>query len=164
MPDPTILYSTATLLAYRIAKLYYSDIHYVWCSPVFDGRRASAYGHTVPPTSSPCEIYWGLHQEASRGDRHSAKISDNRTGIIRGAQAKRARGVVDEETERQIIAATELATPADFKPVLFVMPFGRVKRLIHSVPVQDRAHPLSAEYLIPELPGRLFDVIEFGNA
>jgi hypothetical protein len=158
-----ILYSTASFLAYRIANEFYRDVHYAWCSPVFDGRAASKLGPTVPPTSSPCEIYWGLHQEVSRGDRHSAKISDNRTGIVRGAQYKRKMGIIDAAKEREIIDATEAAETRDFRPLLFVIPFGKVKALIESVPVKSRAHPLSAECLIPLLPGRLFDVIEFGN-
>jgi len=35
-----------------------------------------------------------------------------------------------------------------------------VKQLVQEVPVSRRAHPLSAEYIIEELPGDRFDLIE----
>lgn len=163
MPDPTVLYSASTFLAYRIAQQYYKDVHYVWCSPVFDGRTSGPLDPTVPPTSSPCEIYWSLHQEVSRGDRHSAKITENRAGIIRGAQFKRKIGVINEEIESDIIAATELAETRDFRPLMLIIPYAKVKRLIEKVPIKSRAHPLSVECLISSLPGKLFSVIEFGG-
>jgi hypothetical protein len=163
MRAPPILYSTASFLAYRIANEYYKDVHYAWCSPIFDGRTAPRLGPSVPPTSSPCEIYWGLHQEVFRGDRHSSKITDNRAGIVRGAQYKRKVGVIDADKEREIIEAAEAAETRDFRPLLFISPYSKVRNLIEVVPVHSRAHPLSAECLIPLLPGRFFDVIELGN-
>jgi hypothetical protein len=158
-----VLYSTSTFLAYHIARRYYRDVHYAWCSPIFDVRSVNRLGPAVPPTSSPCEIYWNLHEESGRGDRHSARIADNRAGIIRGAQYKRKSDVIDEDTESDIIQATGMAEARDFRPVLFVIPYQAVKRRIEKVPVSSRANPLSQECLIPLLPGKLFDVIELGN-
>ncbi len=159
-----VLYSTSTFLAYHIARQYYEDVHYAWCSPIFDGRSSSRLGPAVPPTSSPCEIYWNLHEEVARGDRHSSKIADNRAGIIRGAQYKRKSGVIEDETESDIIQATQMAEARDFRPLLFVIPYQAVRRRIEKVPIASRASLLSQEFLIPLLPGRLFDVIEFGSA
>ena len=164
MPDPILLYSTASSLAYRIAKRYYGDIHYAWCSPIFDGRTTAHLALTVPPTSSPCEIYFSLQQEITRGDRHSAKLIDIRSGITRGAQAKLKEKVITKAEEQEIIEAVNLAAPNEFSPLLFVIPYAKVKRLIQTVPVAKRAHPLSLECLIPRLPGKSFDVLEFRGA
>jgi hypothetical protein len=40
------------------------------------------------------------------------------------------------------------------------MPYDKVAHLLKNVPVADRAHPLSVEFVIEELPRNLFDVIE----
>jgi hypothetical protein len=160
MTEPLLLYSTSSRLAYQIAQRYYKDVHYAWCSPVFDGRAASRFVASVPPTSSPCEIYWNLNEEARRGDRHSPRISNARAGIVLGAHSKRNAGIIDDETVADIIASVDLASPWEFRPLMFIMPYGRVRQLITKVPVQKRAHPLSLECLIVALPGRLFDVIE----
>ena len=102
-------------------------------------------------------------QEVDRGDRHSSKIIDCRSGIIRGAQAKRRNGIIDADTESDIIRAVETCETREFRPLLFVIPFAKVKKLVEKVPVSVRAHPLSSECLIPLLPGKCFDVIELGN-
>jgi hypothetical protein len=160
MKEPLLLYSTASRLAYQIAQRYYEDVHYAWCSPIFDGRAASRFGPGVPPTSSPCEIYWNLYEEVRRGDRHSPRLSSTRTGIVHGARTKRKAGIIDEETLTDIITSVELAPSWEFRPLMFLMPYSKVKKMITKVPVVERAHPLSLECLITSLPGRLFDVIE----
>lgn len=38
--------------------------------------------------------------------------------------------------------------------------YGRVPGLVKEVPVEERAHPLSQEYIIESLPRRLFDIIK----
>ena len=100
MADPILLYSTNTWLAYIIAQRFYNSEHYVWCTPFFDPRSLATYDATVPPTSSPSEIYRNLYEEARRGDRHSAKIKENQTGILRGANFKRGSGIITEEEEK----------------------------------------------------------------
>jgi hypothetical protein len=101
-------------------------------------------------------------REVDREDRHSSKVIDCRSGIIRGAQAKKKEGIIDADTESDILRAVELCGTREFRPLLFVIPFAKVKKLIEKVPVPARAHPLSSECLIPLLPGRCFDVIELG--
>ena len=127
MPDPLILYSTNTWLAYRIAQQYYGGTHYVWCTPYFDSRSLSGYDVYVPPTSSPSEIYHALHEEVRRGDQHSAKIKENKIGILKGATYKRESRVITEEDERDIAAIVDLAETRDFRPLLYIIPF----KLIH---------------------------------
>jgi hypothetical protein len=159
MPDPIVLYSTVTKLALNIARIYYGDVHYVWCAPVFDGRQGSEVDFIVPPTSSPYEIYLGLREEIRRGDTHSGKMKDNLGGILRGAEAKRQAGAISVKQEQEISEIVELAQPILYEPLMLVIPFAAVKGLVTVVPVRRRANPLSAELIIEALPRPLFDVI-----
>ncbi|MFL5311868.1 MAG: hypothetical protein ACJ79H_15640 [Myxococcales bacterium] len=159
MPDPLILYSTNTWLAYTIANRYYGEEHYVWCTPAFDPRQSAAVDVATPPTSSPSEIYHSLAAEVRRGDRHSAKIKENRTGILNGAGIKQATGIITKRQLAEISAIVRAAETRDFRPLLFLIPFVTAKQLTTKVPVGKRAHPLSVEYVIERLPRRLFDAI-----
>lgn len=49
-----------------------------------------------------------------------------------------------------------------FKPLIYVIPYTAVAAIAVEVPVSNRAHPLSVEYVIERLPGGLFDIIELG--
>ena len=161
MPDPLLLYSTNTWLAYIIAERFYSGEHYVWCTPYFDSRQKSPLATAVPPTSNPAEIYQNLFEEVSRGDRHSSKIKENRIGILRGAKIKKNQGVITDRQAKDIAAALGGAETRDFRSLIYVIPFYAVARArLVEVPVADRAHPLSVEYVIDRLPHKAFDVIE----
>ena len=159
MPNPLILYSTNTRLAYLISKRYYGNLHYVWCTPYFDSQSISAHDYTVPPTASPSEIYHSLYQEVIRDDRHSAEIRENKDGLRKGVIAKREAGIITEGQRQEIETILNRTGIQDFKPLLYVIPFNLVADLVDEVPVDERAHPLSVEYIIRELPRHLFDVI-----
>lgn len=161
--EALVLYSTNTWLAYMIGQRYYRNEHYVWCTPHFDPSRAGNLDSAVPPTSSPIEMYRGLAEEVSRRDRHSSKMEENRAGILRGANAKRSDGVIDALQESDIVSIVNLSDKGDFRPLLYVIPYQLVSSLIREPPPEDKAHPLSAEYVIDRLPRSLFDVIEFGK-
>jgi hypothetical protein len=49
-----------------------------------------------------------------------------------------------------------------FKPLIYVIPYTAVAAIAVEVPVSNRAHPLSVEYVIERLPGGWFDIIELG--
>lgn len=159
---PILLYSTNSWLAYSIAEAFYGGEHYVWCSPYFSPRSAPPYAN-VPPTSSPSAIYRALAAEVRAGDRHSAKIRDNRLGIARGAGAKREDGTLDSRQESEILEIVQSAEIRDFRPLLYVIPSHLVADLVEPVAVAERAHPLSTEYLIKRLPRGSFDVIDFDD-
>lgn len=159
MPDPIVLYSTVTKLAFNIARRYYHDIHYVWCAPIFDASKESDVDFIVPPTSSPYEIYRDFQKHVNRAEGHSHMIEENKAGILRGATAKRRAGIITPEQEQDIIATAEDAQHIWYEPLILVVPFAKVKKLISIPPVTMRASALSAEVIIPELPRRLFDVI-----
>ena len=160
MADPLVLYSTYSWLGYKINETSYRDQHYVWCTPHFDPRSRFAKESAVPPTSSPREIYDILYEECKRRDRHSPKIDQNRLGILRGADVKKRLGVVSTTQHEEISAIVTSAELGDFHPLLLVIPYAPVAAIIKQVPIKDRAHPLSQEYIVENLPRAYFDVLE----
>lgn len=160
MPDNLILYSTNTWLAFNVAERYFRHEHYVWCTPFFDSEGHPNYAYTVAPTSCPKEIYLSLYKEVMSRDQHSGKIKDNKVGILKGAAFKRAAGIISEEQEKEIAAVVDKAQHQDFKPLLYVIPYDKVVSLIKDVPVEEKAHPLSSEFVIESLPRDYFDIIE----
>ena len=159
MREPLLLYSTNTWLAYAIAERFYGGVHFAWCSPVFDGRKAAPYVN-IPPTSSPAELYRSLHREVDRGERHSDAIENNRKAVKRGAEAKRREGVITASQQAEIVRIIDRSELRDFRPVLYVIPFDRVRDTVVDVPVQERAHPLSVEYRVERLGRDTFDMLE----
>jgi hypothetical protein len=160
MTDHLILYSANTWPAYMIAERFYAGEHYVWCTPYFDSRQTSLRTSAVPPTSNPAEIYQNLYEEVRRGDRHSSKIKENRIGILRGAAIKKDQGIITDKQSKDIAAILDRAETRDFRPLIYVIPYSVVHAHLSEVPVADRAHPLSVEYIIDRLPRDEFDVIE----
>lgn len=161
MPDPLILYSINSWLAYIIAKRYYRHEHFVWCSPFFNSRTISSIDSTTPPTSNPYEIYCNWREEVRNGDRHSAKVKENKVGILKGATVKRQAGIISAEQERDIVSIVEIAETKEFRPLIYIIPFTAVSSILIEVPIKERAHPLSIEYVIESLPRDHFDIIEF---
>ena len=159
MQHPLILYSTNTRIAHMIAKHYYNDLHYVWCSPFSGSPTQNVFDRVEPPSSSPLRIYRSLHDDVTAPDLHSDKISQNRSGLIRGASAKRQAGVIDEKTERAIVAVVERAEINFFQPWLYVIPYAAAAALAKPVPMEQRAHPFSEEYIIESLPRAFFDIV-----
>ena len=158
---PIVLYSTNSWLAYIIAEQYYGGFHYIWCTPHFDPSAVPSINYTVPPSSSPAEIYRGLREDVKRGDRHSPKIAANKAGILRGMEYKVAAGEITTEQASEIASIVDAAEIQDFRPLIFVVPFSLAHELLRKVPVSQRAHPLSTEFIIDRLPRNRFDVIDF---
>ncbi len=158
-----VLYSTNSWLAYVISQRYYASDHYVWCTPYFDPSSVPSIDYTVPPSSSPAEIYRGLGEDVRRADRHSSKIAANKTGLVAGIQAKKRAGVITDEQANEIASIVEAAETRDFRPLVYVIPFTLVEDRIAGVPINQRANPLSVEFVIDKLPRHCFDVIDFNG-
>ena len=156
---PLVLYSANTWLAFQIAERYYRAQHYVWCTPYFDASNHASLTYTVPPSSSPAEICRGLRREIAGKERHSDKIKANKAGILRGAQAKLAEGAIEPGAVAEIADVVQAAEILDFAPLLYVIPYHLVTSKLATVPVGQRAHPLSVEFTIPALPRDCFDVL-----
>lgn len=161
MVKPLVLYSTNTWLAYRIAQAYYHEKHYVWCASCFTSNNVPFYDVTLPPSSTPGEIYFNLNEDIIRGDRHSAKIEMNKTGILKGANSKKNEGVINDNQRLEIYSIVKKAETLDFRPLIYVIPYQKVASMVKNVPIEDRAHPLSVEFKIHSLDRKQFDIIEF---
>lgn len=156
-----ILYSTMTTLAYNINKRYYKDLHYMWCTPYFGGDYQSPH-FTVPPSSSPLEIYTQLKREIDGSDFHNTKIKLNKRGIKKGADIMFQNGNITEEEYQEIIAITKLATNEQFRPLLCIIPRIEALPFYKKVEIKAKANPLSYEYILAELPLSAFDIIKIG--
>lgn len=160
MNHKRIYYSCCTSLAYFICERYYGQHHYVWCTPYFDPSSRMSQNNCVPPTSNPRDIYWSLKKEVEAGDMHSSKVSSTRRNIQNGADAKLRAGMINAGTHTEILEVVLRAELHDFRPLLLVIPGLPVCRLLRPVPVSQRAAALSEEFLIENLPRKLFDAIE----
>lgn len=161
--EQLFLYSTNTSLAYRIAKGYFGDFHYVWCSPFFDDSNVPRQDICLPSSSTPREIGRALLREINSGDRHSSKIEKNRKSLIYAAEVKLNDGVIDDSDYLEIKEIVETSELNEFRPLLFIISYSLVKELLKKAPVGMRANPLSEEYIIEKLPRSYFDFIPFSE-
>ena len=159
MNEPRILYSTNTLLAYKINKKYYQDIHYIWCAPEFGSAPIGGGKPGNPPTSRPLYRYRLLQEESQAGDLHSALIGEQKSGLRKGAESKLKAKVITKPERDEIIQVIDAAPLTEYKPLIYTMTFADVKKMAKRVPVAERAHPLSEEYIIEKLPGDAFDIL-----
>ncbi|MFN4248244.1 MAG: hypothetical protein ACK4EY_11000 [Flavipsychrobacter sp.] len=156
-----ILYSAMTTLAYNINKKYYDDKHYLWCTPYFGSDYQSPH-FTVPPSSSPIEIYNTFKKEIDGADLHNTKIKLNRKGIRIGADIMLKLGKITKEAHEEIITISKKATNEQFRPLLCIIPRLEAVPYYQKVDVKDRANPLSHEYILSNLPHSVFDIIKIG--
>lgn len=156
-----VLYSTMTAVAFNINKKYYGGLHYMWCTPYFGSDFESPH-FTVPPSSSPLEIYNTIKKEIDGADLHNSKIRLNRIGIRKGADAMLKLGRIDHEAHGEILVASKLAPMHQFKPLLCVI--SRIEAIPYykKIEIKGRANPLSHEYIVSSLPQSAFDVIRIG--
>lgn len=148
-------------LAYNINMKYYGGKHYMWCTPYFGSDFKSPH-FTVPPSSSPLDIYETLSKEIDGADLHGTKIALNRTGIRRGADIMFERGEIYEDIKREIHAISTVALPQQFRPLLCVISRVEAAPYHQKVEIADRANPMSHEYIVADLPQTAFDVIRIG--
>ena len=97
-----ILYSVGTYLAYKIAKRYYKNVHYVWCTTEFNASKQ-------PPTSNTSKICKRYLEQITTRDRHTKEIENNITGILRGAKAKFDNGIINEKDYNEIRSIVSVA-------------------------------------------------------
>lgn len=161
MPDPLVLYSANTQLAYRINEHFYGQIHFVWCSAFFSAPSPRSIDMEMPPSSTPCDICRNYLEDISRHDLHSRGLQDNRAGLQRGLKAKLAEGVITEKQYRELKKIIGKSALNEFRPFLYVIPFEGVRDLAEPVPPLQRAHPFSPEYKIERLPRSRFDVLDW---
>jgi hypothetical protein len=84
-------------------------------------------------------------------------------GLQKGVKEKFTQGAITEEQKNTIFAIIEKSKEKNFKlfsPLLYIIPFALVEEKAEPVPVEDRANPLSDEFIIKDLPRNLFDVVD----
>jgi len=160
MPDPLVLYSANTLLAYRINEHFYGQSHFVWCNPFFSASAASR-DVQMPPSSTPCDICRTYLNDIARRDWHSASLRDHKTGLKKGMDSKLAGRVITDDQYRELDEIVSKASLDDFRPLLYIIPFAGVRKLVEAVSPLQRAHPFSREYVIRYLPRSRFDVLDW---
>lgn len=101
-----------------------------------------------------------MRGDVKRGDLHSANVERLWKNILDGAAAKFKSGEISKVQYKEVGKILEGALLADFRPLLYIIPYQGVAKLVEEVPIEERAHPLSLELRIPALPRKLFDVIE----
>lgn len=148
------LYSVGTQLAYKIAKRYYGNVHYVWCTTEFNSL-------TQPPTSNPATICKRYLEQISTGDRHTKEIENNIVGILKGAKAKLNSGVIGKSEYNDIRSIVSAAEYEAFFPVLYIVESKKVKDRCIEVVVGDKASDNAVEYKVENLKEDEFEIISF---
>ncbi|MGI0014266.1 MAG: hypothetical protein ACREBU_12625 [Nitrososphaera sp.] len=156
-----VLYSTMTAVAFNVNMKYYGGLHYMWCTPYFGCDFESPH-FTVPPSSSPLEIYKQIAKEIEGADLHNSKIKLNRMGIRKGAETMMKRGKISPDACSEIIAISKIAPMHQFKPLLCIISRLEAVPYQQQVDVRSKANPLSHEYIVADLPHAAFDVIRIG--
>lgn len=149
-----LLYSVGTQLSYTIAKHYYGNVHFVWCSTNFN-----LLGQ--PPTSNPATICRRYLEQLSTGDRHMIDNERNMVGVLNGARAKRKSRVITRSEYNNIRSIVNCSYYKDFFPVLYIIDSEKVKDRCIEVATEDKASDDSIEYRIEDLKEGEFDVIFF---
>lgn len=144
-------------MAYKIAKLYYQDVHYVWCTTQFSSRKQ-------PPTSNPATICRRYLEQIVWADRHADELKKNIAGILRGADAKLKAKIITAEAHKQIQEIVALAEYKDFLPVIYVVNSSKVKGRCLEVSLPERASDESVEYKIEALRREEFQIIFLADA
>ena len=160
--DNLLYYSTNSKLAFYLAENFFNDIHFVWCSPVFNPETLGEmhkWKH-IPDSSSPKHIYEILKRDTEKNDNHSSKIKENKEGLKKAASIKLIEGVITGEDYLRIIEIIDTAKFSEFSPVLYLIPVTKeIKDKIEEASVSETASPLSTEYKIKNLKGSEFEKI-----
>lgn len=149
-----ILYSVGTHLAYKIAKRYYENVHYVWCTTAFNASKQ-------PPTSNPSKICRRYIEQITTGDSHTMEIQNNCVGILKGAKAKFDSGIISEKEYNEIKNIVSVAEYESFFPMLYIIESEKVKNKCTEVPAIDKASDSSIEYKVEDLMENEFEPIFF---
>jgi len=162
MEEELVLCSAATLLSYRIAEHYYKGRHYVWCAPFLNGDFRSGRGPAIktPPSADPIQIYYHYLDAVESGDTHSSYIDRNRVGLRRGSGERKKQGVITKRAYNDILEIVEYASLQDFRPIMYIVPFAKVKDSIEAVPPNRKAGVFSQEFIIRDLKEKSFHITQ----
>lgn len=160
MPPP-LLYSTNVFLKFLIQQRFRSDVHYVWCSEIFDAKTQSKYlaSSLVPPSSNPADIYKQIKSDIDRNDWHSYKINEQKTSLKKLAIDWEQAGEISRIDKDEIIFMIDTVSFDYWRPLLYIIPRILVDSRLKFVPINKRAG-IGPEYIIEDLQRHEFDIIE----
>lgn len=113
-----------------------------------------------PDSSDPWWLFEQLARDIHKGEKHSAIIERNRSGLIRGAESRHGQGAICADQRLLIQAMVEEAELSDFEPLFMVIPYPEVqaRNLVRSPAFNQRARATSREYIIENLPRPDFEL------
>ena len=158
-------YSTNPWIKWHIHKEWRDDIHFVWCSPVFDPDQLAAEdrGSLIPRTSSPAAIYRDVEVAVSGRtfDKHNPNIKRWRASLKSRVEQWRRAGELAEQDANDLIAILDSDERAVWQPLLYIIPTAAIptSRIEH-VSIGERAG-LGPEFRIRDLAGSEFERIRF---
>ena len=157
-----VLYSTNPFLKFHIQQRFRADVHWVWCSEIFDATKAAALSADalVAPSSNPADIYRELRRDTERKDSHSAKISSQKASLQALAIEWEADGKISAQDMQEIIFMVTTASFEYWRPLLYVIPAPTPASRLQLVPIEKRAG-FGKEYIISDLKRSEFDLLEF---
>jgi hypothetical protein len=157
-----LLYSTNTLLKFFIQQRFRSNIHWVWCSEVFDAKKSASYSDAslVAPSSNPADIYRELQRDVAGKDAHSSKITAQKASLQSLAVQWQASGDITTGQMQEIIYMVTTASIEYWRPLLYVIPRMLVEDRLQLVPIEKRAG-FGSEYIIVDLKHDEFELLEF---
>jgi hypothetical protein len=154
-----LLYSTNVFLKYQIQKQYFGDIHYVWCSEVFDWSTHGSVGSMVGASSNPADIYRQLKNAIKTKDSHDWKINQQKTSMVARFEKLHNLGTINDQTKDDLLYILKNATFPDFEPLIYIIPRVMVSTKLQVVPANLRASLFGIEYIITDLLGDEFDFV-----
>lgn len=157
---PILLWSASNAMKFRISRDYLGA-HRVWCSPVFEAASAGRYqpGGTAAASSDPASIYRALHKDVTTKDKHSDAIKRQKDSLTALALQFKADGKLDDTRAAEIVALLDKAEVADWRPLLYVIPYTTVENRLIRVPASQWA-AMEPEFIVPDLTESEFHVIE----
>jgi hypothetical protein len=159
-PEPLLLWSTSNRVVHFVSSRYLGR-HYVWCTPVFEGRAVARYapGFTQPASSDPATIYRNLLEAVRTSDEHNPDMVRQKTTLSGLALKLSTDGEISFDTAAEIVAYLDAAHISDWKPLIYVIPYAGVRARVEAVPRAERASA-EMEYVIPNLGSAEFEIIE----
>ena len=150
------LYSTQSLVALYINRLFYGDIHFVWVSEVL-------HDDGTPASSSPWKLYLEFWNIALHNDKGSTLRAKHKVSLRTGADIQHGKGVLDDaqhELVKKFIDSLD-TDYSSFRPRLLVIDRSDISagRLIIPPP-EKKANPLSPEFIVEDLRPSEFEVLD----
>jgi hypothetical protein len=91
---------------------------------------------------------------------HSTYITQNKSGLKKGAIQMLSSGVVDMNDFTRINTIIDTASIEEFTPFIYLIPRNLIETKIKIVDVDSSANPLSIEYQIEDLRLSEFEIID----